>query len=73
MIIIDEIVIPDKGNTLTAAQHAITMTCALIATKCNGWQERAIMDTTGLVVEKSWTKAQEEDSIMVLVPKPAEH
>ena len=31
------------------------------------------MDTTGLVMEKTWIKVQEEECIMVLVPKLGEH
>ena len=30
------------------------------------------MDAVGLVTEKIWTQLQEQDSIIVSVPKPAE-
>ncbi len=72
-IIVNEIVLPDKGMTLTAAQLDITMMSAMAATERTERQWRAIMDAAGLVIEKIWTKVQQEESIMVLVPKPAEH
>ena len=72
-IIINEIVLPDKGMTLTAAQLDITMMCAMAATERTERQWRAIMDAAGLVIENIWTKVQQEESIMLLVPKPAGH
>ena len=69
-IIINEMVLPDKGITLTAAQIDITMMCALAATERTEGQWRQIIDSAGLMIEKIWTKVQEDESIMVLVPKP---
>ena len=69
-IIINEMVLPDKGITLTAAQIDITMMCALAATERTEGQWRQMMDSAGFIIEKIWTKVQEDESIMVLVPKP---
>lgn len=69
-IIINEMVLPDIGITLTAAQIDITMMCALAATERTEGQWRQMIDSAGLMIEKIWTKVQEDESIMVLVPKP---
>ena len=69
-IILNEMVLPDIGITLTAAQIDITMMCALAATERTEGQWRQMMDSAGLIIEKIWTKVQEDESIMVLVPKP---
>ena len=69
--IINEMLLPDIGITLTAAQLDITMICVLAATERTKGQWRQIIDSAGLMIERIWTKVQEEESIMVLVPKPA--
>ena len=72
-IIINEMVLPDIGITLTAAQIDITMMCALAATERTEGQWRQMIDSAGLMIEKIWTKVQEDESIMVLVPKPEDN
>ena len=72
-IIMDGVVIPDKDITMAAAHLDITMMYAVAVRERTEWQCQAVMDSTGLVIEKIWTETQEDESIMVLVPKPAEH
>ena len=68
-IILNELVLPDKGMSLTAAQLDITMMAALAATERTERQWRELIDPVGLRIEKIWTKVVEEESIIELVPK----
>ncbi len=72
-IITAELVLLDKGINPAAAQLDIIMICALAATERTEWQWQAVMDAVGLVIEKIWTKLQEVESIIVLVPKMVDH
>ena len=68
-IILNELVLPDKGMSLTAAQLDITMMAVLAATERTERQWRELIDSVGLRIEKIWTKVEEEESIIELVPK----
>ncbi|KAK0507050.1 hypothetical protein JMJ35_010508 [Cladonia borealis] len=72
-IIVDGVVIPDKDIPMAAAQLDITMTYTVAVKERTEWQWQAVMDSTGLVIEQIRTKTQEEDSIMILMLKLAEH
>ena len=68
--IINEMMLPDTGITLTEAQIDITMMCAHTAAERTEGQWRQTIDSAGLMIEKVWAKMQEDESILVLVPKP---
>ena len=55
--------------SLTAAQLDITMMAALAATERTERQWRELIDSVGLRIEKIWTKVEEEESIIELVPE----
>jgi hypothetical protein len=68
-ILLNELVLPDKGMSLTAAQIDITMMAALAATERTERQWRELINSVGLKIEKIWTKVVEEESIIELVLK----
>ncbi len=67
MLILNEMVLPNKGASLVATERDITMMVALAATERTEQQWRDMVGKVGLTVEGVWTDAPEAESVVVLV------
>ena len=65
-ILLNELVLPDQGCSLVAAQIDINMMANLAATERSEWQWRDLVDSVGLKIEKIWTDVPEAGSIIEL-------
>ncbi|KAL8922585.1 MAG: hypothetical protein Q9208_005089 [Pyrenodesmia sp. 3 TL-2023] len=63
-LLLNELVIPDKGADIVGAQIDFTMMCALGSEERSEGQWRQMLDEAGLKIVKVWTKAQEAESII---------
>ena len=68
-IILNELVLPDQGCGLVAAQVDLTMMVCLAATERSESQWHEVVDGAGLKIEKIWTHLPESESIIELVLK----
>lgn len=69
-IVLNEMVIPNKGASLLATQIDFTMMVALAACERTEKQWRKLVDSAGLVIETITTKQQEAESIIEAVIPP---
>lgn len=65
-IILNELVLPDRGCGMVAAQVDITMMACLAATERSERQWRQVVGSAGLKIEKIWTDVPEAESIIEL-------
>ena len=66
-ILINELVLPDRGCSLVAAQVDINMMANLAATERSEWQWRELVESVGLKIEKIWTDVPEAGSIVEVI------
>lgn len=66
-ILLNELVIPDIGCGVIAAQLDITMMACLASEERSEKQWQNIVDSVGLKIEKIWTDVPEAESIIELV------
>ena len=70
VILIDEMILPNKGINWQQGQLDIAMMAALAARERSRGDWESLLDAAGLKIAKVFTYVQElSDSIMVLVPK----
>ena len=65
-IIINELVLPDQGCSLIAAQLDISMMAELAATERSEGQWHEVVGSAGLKIENIWTGVPESESIIEL-------
>lgn len=63
-LLLNELVIPDKGADIVGAQIDFTMMCGLGSEERSEGQWRQMLEEAGLHIVKVWTKAQEAESII---------
>ena len=68
-ILLNELVIPDIGCGIIAAQVDITMMACVASEERSERQWQDIVDSVGLKIEKIWTDVPEAESIIELVLK----
>ena len=66
-ILINEMVVPNKGASLVTTQVDITMMVALAACERTETQWRKLIGSAGLIIEKITTEQQETESIIEAV------
>ena len=66
-ILLNELVLPDQGCGIIAAQVDITMMACCAATERSEKQWHELIDSAGLKIEKIWTDVPEAESIIELV------
>ena len=65
-IIVNELVLPDQGCGMIAAQLDIAMMACFAATERSERQWHEVVDSAGLEIEKIWTDVPEAESIIEL-------
>ena len=65
-IILNELVLPDQGCGIVAAQLDISMMALLAATERSERQWRNVVGSAGLKIENIWTGVPESESIIEL-------
>ncbi|KAL9127327.1 MAG: hypothetical protein Q9175_007754 [Cornicularia normoerica] len=65
-ILLNELILPDQGCGIIAAQVDITMMACLAATERSERQWHEVVGSAGLKIEKIWTDVQEAESIIEL-------
>ena len=65
-IILNELVLPDQGCNLIAAQVDITMMACCASTERSERQWRQLVESAGLKIERIWTDVPESESIIEL-------
>ena len=65
-ILLNELVLPDQGCGIIAAQVDITMMSCLAATERSERQWHQVVGSAGLKIEKIWTDVPESESIIEL-------
>lgn len=68
-LIINELVIPDQGATIIAAQLDLTMMAVLAAMERTESHWHELLNSVGLVITKIWTCYPEAESIIEAVLK----
>ena len=68
-ILLNELVLPNQGASLIAAQVDITMMACLGATERTESQWQQVVDSAGLKIEKIWTEVPETESILEVMLK----
>ena len=65
-ILINEMVLPNKGATLIGAQRDLAMMTIVAATERTEQQWRDLIGSAGLKLEEIWTDVPEAESIIVI-------
>ena len=68
-IILNELVLPDQGVNILAAQREITMMIVCVAMERSERQRRDVLYSAGLKIEKIWTDNPEAESIVEVIMK----
>ena len=69
MILINELVIPDQGANLVAAQFDICMMSLFAATERTESDWKKLVDKAGLKLERIWKDTADAESVMKVVLK----